>query len=253
MTKPIALQLYSVRDALAKDFDGTLERVAAIGYAGVETGGFAGGVTDKVAQQLRDLGLTVCGYHAGLPLGGDQPDELFDGLARLNCNRLMVAWLPQELYRTRDGVKQAADKLNAANEIAQARGVRFGYHNHDGEYQQLDGRPAHDYLRELLSPDVFFEVDVYWAQTAGVDPVTAITQLGARAPLLHLKDGPAKRGVPMQALGEGVVDIPACVRAGEAHAEWLIVELDECATDMFEAVEKSYQYLVQNGLGQGQK
>lgn len=253
MTKPIALQLYSVRDALAKDFDGTLERVAAIGYAGVETGGFAGALTEPVAARLRDLGLTVCGFHAGLPLGGDQADELFAALARVNCRRLMCAWLPQELFATREGVQQAAEKLNAANAVAKARGLTFGYHNHDGEYQPLNGRPAHDALRELLDPDVFFEVDVYWAQTAGVDPAAEIRKLGARAPLLHLKDGPARRGVPMQALGDGVVDIPACVAAGAAHAEWLIVELDEYAGDMFDAVERSYQYLVQNGLGHGQK
>jgi sugar phosphate isomerase/epimerase len=250
MTKPIALQLYSVRAELEKDFDGTLERVAAIGYAGVETGGFAGDVTATVAQRLRDLGLAVCGFHTGLPLG-DKADEVFEALSLFNCRRLVCAYLPGEWYASQAGIQRAADRLNEANAEAQIRGVSFGYHNHDAEYQLLDGQRAHDHLRALLAPEVFFEVDVYWAQTAGANPAAEITKLGASAPLLHLKDGPARRGVPMTALGEGVVDIPACVAAGAAHAEWLIVELDECATDMFTAVEKSYQYLVNHGLGHG--
>jgi hypothetical protein len=75
--------------------------------------------------------------------------------------------------------------------------------------------------------------------------------MGDNAPLLHIKDGPAVRGDPMTALGEGVIDIPSVVEAGAGATEWLIVELDECATDMLTALEKSYRYLVDKGLGRG--
>ena len=252
MPAPIALQLYSVRDQLARDFDGTVERVAAMGYAGVETGGFATGIAAATAQLFKSLGLAVCGYHTGLPLADKLP-ELLDTLAALDCRRLVIAYVPPEHFQSLDGVKQTAERLNEAAALARANGLSLGYHNHWFEFYQVAGRPAYDYFLEALSPDVFLEVDVYWAKTGGVDPAALVQRLGARAPLLHLKDGPAQTGVPMTALGDGVVDIPACVAAGQGTADWLVVELDECATDMLTAVERSFQYLTEHGLGRGQE
>lgn len=252
MTPPIALQLYTVRDALARDFDGTLERVAAAGYAGVETGGFAAGTSlAATAQLLKSLGLTVCGFHTGLPLG-DKLSEVLDTVAAYDCRRLVCAWQPAELFQTADGLQRAADLLNEASAVAQDNGLTLGYHNHWWEFAPVAGRPAYDHLLAALAPEVFLELDVYWAQTGGVDPAALVRRLGPRAPLLHLKDGPAVQGRPMLALGEGVVDIPACVAAGGEHTDWLIVELDECATDMLAAVERSYQYLIEKDLGRGQ-
>ena len=86
------------------------------------------------------------------------------------------------------------------------------------------------------------EIDTYWVQTGGVDPVKAIQESGKRATLLHIKDGPANTTDPMQALGTGAIDIPALLKAA-TYAEWLIVELDRCATDMAEACAKSAKYL----------
>lgn len=252
MTSPIALQLYSVRDALARDFDGTLERVAAAGYAGVETGDFAGGSSlAATAQLLQSLGLTVCGIHTGLPLG-DRLPQLLDTLAAYDCRRLVCSSQPSELFQSLDGLQRAAATLNEANAAAQDNGLTLGYHNHWWEFAPIAGRPAYDHFVAALAPEVFLELDVYWAQAGGADPAATVRQLGARAPLLHLKDGPAVPGQPMLALGDGVVDIPACVAAGGAHTDWLIVELDDCATDMLVAVERSYQYLVEKDLGRGQ-
>ncbi|MCC7360581.1 MAG: sugar phosphate isomerase/epimerase [Anaerolineales bacterium] len=251
MPAPMALQLYSVRGEMARDFDGTVERVAAMGYAGVETGGFAPGSATAAAQLFKSLGLSVCGYHTGLPLGEKLP-ELLDTLAALDCRRLVIAYAPPESFQSLDGVKQTAERLNEAAALAQAGGLSLGYHNHWFEFYPLAGRPAYDYLVEALAPEVFLEVDVYWAQTGGVDPAGLVRRLGTRAPLLHLKDGPAQTGLPMTALGDGAVDIAACVAAGAGTAEWLVVELDECATDMPTAVERSFQYLSERGLGRGQ-
>ena len=110
-----------------------------------------------------------------------------------------------------------------------------------------------DVMLEHLDPDVFFEVDVYWVQTAGQDPAQVVRRLGTRAPLLHVKDGPCQIEAPMTALGEGVVDIPGVVAAGSGSVDWLVVELDRCDTDIMEAIRKSYQYLVGKGLGRGNK
>jgi sugar phosphate isomerase/epimerase len=98
---------------------------------------------------------------------------------------------------------------------------------------------------------VFAEVDIYWAQVGGSDPKDVVAALGSRVGLLHVKDGPADEPPsPMVAVGDGVVDIPG-VLAASPTARWHIVELDRCDTDMFDAVERSYEYLVGNDLSRG--
>ena len=244
MALPIALQLYSLRDELARDFDFVIEQVAKVGYTGVETAGFAGTTVKAAAHKFKDLGLSVCGAHLPLPVG-DQQAEVLQTLETLDCRRLVCASQPRYLFESANGIRQVCDTLNVASVVAKAHGVTLGYHNHDFEFMPVEGRLAHEILRDCLSPDVFFELDTYWVQTAKVDPAAVLRELGARAPLVHVKDGPAVRGQPMLALGEGVMDIHAIWEASAAHAEWLIVELDECATDMFEAVGRSFDYLAE--------
>jgi sugar phosphate isomerase/epimerase len=251
MTTPIALQLYTLRDRLAHDFEGTIRNVADMGYVGVETANMFGGSPASAAKLFRELGLTVCGAHSDLPL--DQKQEVIDTLAALDCKRSIVAWQPPEKYKSLDGIKSICDTLNEGAAVARANGLQLGYHNHWFEYQPVENRIPVDVMLEHLDPDVFFEVDVYWVQNAGQDPMQVVRRLGSRAPLLHVKDGPCQLEAPMTALGEGVVDIPGVVTAGAGSTEWLIVELDQCATDMLEAVRKSYQYLVGKGLGRGNK
>ncbi len=242
MPSNLALQLYTVREQLDQDFAGTIRKIAQMGYTGVETAGLFGGSPTSAAKLFADLGLTICGAHSGLPLG-DQKQAVIDTLGALNCKRLILPWYAPESFQTEDGIKQVADLLNEGAAVAQAHGFTVGYHNHWFEYGLVNGRLATDILLEYLAPPVFLEVDVYWVKTAGHDPVEMVRRLGHRAPLLHIKDGPCVMEAPMTALGEGVMDIPGIVAASAGTAEWLVVELDHCATDMLEAVQKSIQYL----------
>lgn len=252
MPAPIALQLYTVRDALTKDFAGVVRRIAAMGYVGVETAGFPGTTPKDAARLFKELGLVVCSAHLPLPLG-EKKNEVLDTLAVLGCKRIILGGTPRDL-KTADQVRQACDSFNEANAVAASNGLSFGIHNHWWEFQRVeDGRTAFEVMRERLDPAVFFEVDVYWAKTGGADPLALVPDLGRRAPLLHLKDGPCVVGQPMVAVGSGTLDFRAIVAAGAGSAEWLIVELDECATDMLAAVEKSYTYLVGEGLAHGNK
>ena len=252
MTTPIALQLYTLRDLLAQDYEGTVRKVADMGYVGVETASLFGDSPASAAKLFSELGLEVSSAHGALPLG-DKKQEVIDTMSVLNCKRLILPWQQPELFQSPDGIKKVCDLLNEASAVAKANGFQVGYHNHWFEYEPLQNRIPMDIMLEDLDPDVFFEVDVYWVQTAGQDPVQVIRRLGSRAPLLHIKDGPCQIEEPMTALGEGVVDIPGVVAAGAASTEWLVVELDRCATDMLEAVRKSYQYLVGKGLARGNK
>ena len=252
MTIPIALQLHTVRDLLAQDFEGTIRKVADMGYVGVETANLFGGSPVSAALLFGELGLAVSGAHSPLPLG-DQKQEVIDTMGALDCKRLIVPWQPPETYKSLNGIKRVCDSLNEGAAVARANGLQLGYHNHWFEYELVENRIPVDVMLEYLDSDVFFEVDVYWVKTAGQDPVEVIRRLGSRAPLLHVKDGPCQIEAPMTALGEGVVDIPGVVAAGGGSTEWLVVELDRCATDVMEAVRKSYQYLIGNGLAHGNK
>ena len=242
MSKPIALQLYTVRESLAQDFTATINYVAAAGYTGVETAGFPGITPQAAAELFHNLGLTIVSAHAPLPLG-DKEAEVLDLMAHLGTKRLVSAWLPPETYATVDSIKQNADNFNAANKIAQANGLTLFIHNHDFEFGTVNGRLVIDILREHLDPSIQFELDTYWIQVAGQNPAAVVAEFGKQAPLLHIKDGPATRDGDMVAAGQGVVDIPAIIAAGGDNTDWLIVELDRCGTDMLTAVTESHAYL----------
>lgn len=244
----IALQLYSVRDALARDFAGTLRRVAEMGYSAVETAFFPEGVTlDEAASQLRAHNLRPIAAHVDLPLG-DLRETVLRTAEIFECTRIVWhGWPRDERHGSLDGLHRLADDYNAANHFAKSRGLQLGLHNHWWEMQPVDGVFPYRYMQDHLAADVFFELDAYWTLVAGLDPAVVARELGPRLQLLHIKDGPAKRGQPMTALGTGVMDIPALLAAC-AHNDYVIVELDECATDMLGAVAQSRHYLLGQGL-----
>jgi len=160
--------------------------------------------------------------------------------------------MPPDCFSDRGRVESLADDLNGALERVRARGLSLGYHNHYWEFSsQIEGRSAHALLFELLDPEIFAEIDLYWAQVGGADPAAVVAELGARARFLHVKDGPADSPKSaMTAVGDGALDFPPILAAGRA-AEWHIVELDRCESDMFEAIERSYRHLVGSGLSRG--
>lgn len=250
--KPIAIQLYTVRDALAQDWVGTLEKIAELGYIGVETAGFGyAGSVEKAKAEYDRLGLQVTSAHSPLPLGDNQA-EILEMMQVLGAKRLVCAGTGHDLFGTVEDVKSRAEAFNEANAVCKANGLEFGLHNHWWEYGKVNGRVAYDLLLEDLDDDIFFEIDTYWAQAAGMNVVDEIAKLGARVPLLHIKDGSTKLEDDMVAVGAGVMDFNKIIPAAEA-AEWLIVELDRCGTDMLTAVTESYTYLTSNGLARGSK
>lgn len=243
MIGTIGLQLYSVRDALAVDFEGTIEKIASYGYRAVETAGFPPGMTPSQAKALFErLGMSVAAAHSGLPLGENQ-NAVIDGLKEVGAEYLVCAWLdPNSYYQSLDGIKRACELLNEGSAIARAHDLKLVYHNHWFEMQPVEGRIAYKHMLDYLDADVLFEIDTYWAKVAGLDPVQVIGDLKERLPLLHLKDGPTVNTEDsMLALGTGAMDVPAILAASPAR--WHIVELDRCDTDMLDAVRESYAYL----------
>ncbi len=249
--KPVALQLYSVRELCAQDFPGTLKRVAEVGYKGVETAGYNGLTAAQVRGLCDDLGLQVVSGHGPLPTD-ENVEQCIADAQTLGYTTLVSGFGPGDMD-TLDKVKACAEKFQRGAELLKPAGLEFAFHNHWWEFHKLDGRLVYDLLLEL-APDVKSELDVYWATFGGTDPVEVLAKHGARVPLLHLKDGPLTGDPPdpHTAVGAGKVAMPRIVEAADPGVlRWLIVELDHCATDMFEAVAQSYRYLTESGLGEG--
>jgi sugar phosphate isomerase/epimerase len=247
---PIALQLYSVREQIVPEFDKTVRRVADIGYAGVEGAGEYGESPRAAANLFRELGLSVTSMHPQPSLFEHTAQAIADAQT-LGTNRIVCPWADPERFATTADIRILCDELNRVNRDIRAAGLELHYHNHWQECAEVEGKLAYRHMLDFLDPNIGFELDVYWAQTAGLDPAALVRELGKRAPLIHLKDGPATMDAAQTALGEGVVNIPAVLDAGRGTTEWWIVELDRCDTDMLEAVEKSLAYLADRGLANG--
>lgn len=250
-TPPISIQLYTLRDEAAGDLAGTIARLGRIGFAGVEPAGFHGVPPREFKKLVEGAGMRISSSHIQPPIG-DAADEILDAQQEIGAEDVVVAFLPPDRFANRDQIFITADQLNRSLENVKARGMRLGYHNHNWEFStRIDDQTAHALLFEQLDPEVFAEIDVYWTQVGGADPAQVVRDLGDRARLLHMKDGPAddpKKA--MTAAGAGAVDLRGIADAAE-HAAWHIVELDRCETDMFEAVEQSYRYLVGEGISRG--
>ena len=249
--KPISVQLYTLRDAAALDFHSVLTFLADTGYKGVEFAGLHGHSANEVAGWLKDLGLVTSSSHVGFPTL-ENINQLVDTEKTLGNTHLVSGFGPAE-FATADECRRTAHKMQAAAELVSAHGMSFGMHNHWWEFEQRDGRLGYEIILEE-APNVFSELDIYWAAFAGENPADVVSKHKGRLPLLHIKDGPLVKDAGMTAVGSGKVDIKAAIQAADPSVlQWLIVELDACDTDMKEAVAQSYAYLTSNQLASGNK
>lgn len=251
MKPAIALQLYTLREWAQEDFEAMVRYVADQGYVGVEPAGFPGSTPEAAGKLFKELGLQVPSAHTALPLG-DAKNEVLDAMAAIGCPRVVTGKGPDD-FNTLDKIKATCDLFNEANAAVTAAGLTFGIHNHWWEYTPVDGVYPYQVMLERLDPGILFEIDTYWVQTGGCDVTQVLKEVGERAPLLHIKDGPCVKEEPMTAVGAGVMDVPTIVAASGDIAEWLIVEQDRTAGDMVADVAASYAYLVGEGLARGNK
>jgi sugar phosphate isomerase/epimerase len=233
----VGLMLYTVRGDCARDFEGTLRAVAALGYEGVELFDLHGHDAAEVRGWLDDLGLDVAGRHAGLDALETGLPQLAAECTAMGTDRLVLSWI--EPPASAEAAKEMAGRLSGVAQDAARHGLRFGFHNHDGEVRPLDGGSS--FLEELLAgDDVFLELDLGWAWYAGADPVTLLGRARGRCPLVHVKDFASRDGREFRPVGDGLVGyervLPAAVEAG---VEWLLVEQDETDGPALDAAERS--------------
>jgi len=249
--KPIALQLYTLREAAQKDFVGVLRKVAALGYKGVEAAGFHNLSMAEFRKVVEDLGMKVCSSH-GPNATPDNLPEVIDAAGVLGIDLACCGYGPAQ-FDTRDHIRQTAEMVAGMAETLRRAGVTLFQHNHYWEFAQVDGRLAYDWYLEDCGPYLTFQLDAYWSANHGAnDPAAMTRKLADRIPLLHVKDGPLQKDKAMQPLGTGRMDIPAVIKAcNEKVLRWIIVELDYCEGDMVDAVAQSYTYLTRHGLAAG--
>lgn len=227
---PVGVQLYTVRDQLQADFEGTLERVAAIGYREFEFAGYYDHSSVQIRNILDRLDVTAPSAHIGLDQFRGDLHRLL-GTAQVIGHQYLV--VPAANGRTADGWRKIAAELNLFGEAVARAGLQFGYHNHAWEFEDLGGGvTAYDILLEETDPSlVSMELDLYWAIRAGQDPIAMFARNPGRYRLFHVKDMVDRSGSQAMApVGEGQVDFSAIfAHARQAGVEHYFVEHDNAA------------------------
>lgn len=269
MKFPIALQLYSVREELEKDFEGTLRNVKKLGYDGVEFAGLYGHKPAQIKKMLEEIGLTPVSAHVPFVDLIADPKKVIADYVEIGCPYIAIPYLMPEY---RPGAEKFGEVIEGARTIGQAAkaaGVTLLYHNHDFEFEKIDGEYALDILYKEVPADLLkTEIDTCWVNVAGENPADYVRKYTGRAPVVHLKDFvmPGKKPAKMyeligiqdetavkpddvfefRPLGCGVQNIPEILKAAkDAGAGWVVVEQDKPSMQLspMECAETSIQYL----------
>lgn len=241
----LGIQLYTVRRDLARDAEGTLARVAEIGFREVEFAGFPQGSAASLRAMLDRHGLTAPSGHVALQALRSDWDRTLDAAAAVGQRYIVVAFLPAEERRTADDWKRLAALFNHGAEAARQRKIQFAYHNHDFEFDPFEGQTGYDLL--LAETDrklVQFEMDLYWISKAGRDPAEYFARWPGRFPLLHVKDMDATPAKSFTEVGRGVIDFRRIFkRARQAGVRHFFYEQDSTPGSPFDSARVSYDFL----------
>jgi sugar phosphate isomerase/epimerase len=247
---PVGIQLYTVRDKLEEDYVGTIQKVAEIGYEGVELAGHGPLSVGELKNLLGDLGLKPVASHEPIDLLEDSLSSVIDFSKELGLRFVVCPWMPEERRKDAEGWKATAHTLEVAGKELLEQGLILCYHNHSFEFEKFDGKSGFDIFYEAANPElVKAELDVYWIQHGGDDPVETIRRFAGRCPLIHVKDMADDADRSFIEVGEGIIDMPAVFQAAAlAGAEWMLVEQDRCSGDSLESAQTSLENLKRLGL-----
>mgnify|MGYP004559857199 CR=1 FL=1 len=262
----IALQLYSVRTDMEADFEGTLKNIKALGYDGVEFAGLFGHTSEEVKKMCVETGLTPISAHvpyAELLKGS----ETFKAYSDIGCKYIVIPWINAEYLA--GGEKNAEFYVNVKKfgELANKYGMKLCYHNHDFEFEKVDGEYKLDLLYKAISPELLStQLDTCWVNVGGENPADYIHKYEGRVEIVHLKDFAGTKGGNMYALigkddskkqaaagsfeyrplGSGLQNFLSILDAcKEVDAKWIVVEQDQPSMGKtpLECAEASIKYL----------
>ena len=242
----LGLQLYSIKEAAEADFLGTLEKVAGMGYEGVQFAGFFGFSAREVKAKMDELGLQAAGAHIAIEeLQGDI-DEVIAYHKTIGNHLLICPWLDEHMRTTAEDYAETAKIFNEVGEKLAKEGFAFGYHNHAFEFETFDGKSGFDILYDNTDDKfVKMELDCFWAANAGHNPVDIIKNNADRCVSLHIKDLKMVEGNPVSTeLGTGTIDIAALVKAGNDYeVDWLVVEQEDFTGDPVDSAAENAKAL----------
>ena len=246
----IGLELYTVRDLLQKDFEGTIAKVAKIGYKEVELAGYLNDMPNlnpplkRVKELLDSNGLSAPACHVSYKmLSAESWPKVIEASQALGHKYIVNPSIDRELAKTSDGWKKAAERFNSAGQESARAGIELGYHNHTEEFKALpDGKLPYDILlSECDAKLVKMEIDLGWAHEAHVDPLQYFAKYPGRFPLVHIKD--LDKSDKMTEVGSGVIDWKAILAKSEiAGIKHYFVEQD-ISNDPIASSQKSYAYM----------
>ncbi|HEV7348798.1 sugar phosphate isomerase/epimerase [Telluribacter sp.] len=258
-SKPIGLQLYTLRNELGKDVEGTIRKAAEIGYKEVElfgygNGKFFGKTPKEFAALLKELGLNAPSGH--YMTGNTMPnaqgtltngwEKAVEDAATIGQKYMVCAFLFPDERKTLDQYKQHIDLFNKAAETCKKSGIQFAYHNHDFEFQPIDGQVPYDLILKGTDPKlVKMELDLYWAAFAGKDPVELFKKDPGRYPLWHIKDMEKSAERAFAEVGTGSIDFQRLFNAQKtAGLKHFFVEQDVAKKNPpLQAIEISFNNL----------
>jgi len=248
----LAAQLYTVREftKTPADIAATMKKVRRIGYEAVQLSAL-GPIEPRELRKVCDgEGIQVCATHVPYEHLRDEPAAAAEEHKILGCENAAVGGLPQP-YRNAEGfAKFAREASEVARKLAEY-GLTFSYHNHSFELEKFGDRTGLQILYEDSAPGFFkAELDTYWVQHGGADPIAWIRKVSGRIVLLHLKDMTMRGHEQIMAeIGEGNLNWPGILEAArEAGVRWYIVEQDTCQRDPFESLAISFRNLKEMGL-----
>lgn len=245
----VAAQLYTLRDFLKTpaDIKKTLRRVKEIGYQAVQLSGLGPIDTDELAQMLKDEGLVCCAIHASGDKILDEPQSVISQLNKWNCTHVAYPHPGGvSLKRTKD-VVDFAQRLNDAGKVFSEAGKVLSYHNHSLEFRHFGKKTMLEILYKKSDPKYLAaELDTYWVQHGGGDPVDWCKKMKGRLPCIHMKDytiGPDNAPTYAE-IGNGNLNWKKIIKAAEASGcKWFIVEQDTCPGDPFDSLTISFNYI----------
>lgn len=259
---PIALQVYSIRDDAEKDFRGAMEQVKTMGYDGVELAGLYGYTAVQIKKILDDVGLTLVSAH--VPVDELEKDSVLDDYAATGIRYVAIPWRTVEA--TEESVQAGLDCIDSIGKRCKQRGLQLLYHNHDFEFEKVNGDYILDTYYEKTDPSLLqTELDTCWVNVGGENPSEYIRKYTGRAPIVHFRDFAGQKSANMYALigadthkqdsvgefefrpvGYGVQNFPAILAAAEdAGAQWVVVEQDSpsMGKTSMECAKMSIDYL----------
>ncbi|MFV0338911.1 MAG: sugar phosphate isomerase/epimerase family protein [Chthoniobacterales bacterium] len=249
----VAIQLYTLRDACKteSDFASTIARVKQIGYQAAQVSGISPDISPETAAKIcADNGVTICAAHSDAMLLRENPQKALDDLLAMGCNLTAFPFPANVDFTDSASVKALISDLETAGELFAKNNCILTYHNHDVEFTRLGHETVMDYIFRCVDPKFLaFELDTYWVQAGGCDPVKWCKKVANRLPILHLKDYAVypDRKISFAEIGYGNLDFPAIIAAAESSGcKWFAVEQDTCPGDPFDSIKKSFDYIAAN-------